>query len=583
MSKRKSSSARNNPHRSGTSAQWPELTLTLRSWTVGALPIINHFLKRMQLEDVLQDHLPSGDGRGKLPVARGLMVLVQNILLAREPLYGLRDWAAHYDPPLLGLSADQIGTLTDDRSGRCLCVLFQAPHLALILALMRRVVHEFDVGMTEFHNDSTTVSFYGAYAEASREKTYQGQLAPAITWGHSKAHRPDLKQLLYILTLSSDGGVPVHCRVASGNVVDDTTHRDNWDMLCQIAGTSDFLYVADCKLVTRENLNHIATHDGRFVSVLPRSRREDPRFRERLLRDEVTWRALWDKRDDDGELLDRFRVADPEVLPEGYRLWWYHSTRKADIDLASRGNRLERATRHLRRLQAKLRAPRARQRDRAKVQDHVDQILKQYDVAGLVRVEVVERPLETYHQRRRGRPGKNTEYVKRIRLRLDLDYTIDAPAVVSAQKTDGIFPLVTNDPSLSALDALQAYKRQPTIEKRFEQLKTDFAVSPVWLKDVRRIEGLLHVYFIALLVESLLERELRRGMEREGLETLPLYPEGRPCRCPTARRVIDLFESVQRHTLETSAGETTTAVTELTPLQRQVLRLLGVPVSAYRS
>ena len=53
MSKRKSSSARNNPHRSGTSAQWPELTLTLRSWTVGALPIINHFLERMRLEDIL--------------------------------------------------------------------------------------------------------------------------------------------------------------------------------------------------------------------------------------------------------------------------------------------------------------------------------------------------------------------------------------------------------------------------------------------------------------------------------------------------------------------------------------------------
>ena len=581
MSKRKSSCNRADPHPSGTSAQWPELAVNLRSWNVGALPIINHFMERMHLEEILEAHLPARDGRGKLPVARALMVLVQNILLAREPLYGLREWAAHYDPQLLGLSADQIGTLTDDRSGRSLCALFYAAHLALVLMLMRRVVEEFDLDMTEFHNDSTTVSFYGAYAEASSAKSYQGQTAPAITWGHSKAHRPDLKQLLYILTLSSDGGVPVHCRVASGNVVDDTTHRDNWDMLCQIAGTSDFLYVADCKLVTRENLNHIATHGGRFVSVLPRSRREDPQFRERLRNGAVVWQPLWDKRDDEGELLDRFSVAAAEVLPEGYRLWWYHSTKKADIDLASRGNRLQRASQQLRRLQDKLRGPRARQRDRAKVQDHVDQILKHHDVAELVRVEVVERPQETYHQSRRGRPGKNTEYVKRVRLRLDLDYTIDAAAVVNAQKTDGIFPLVTNDASLSALETLQAYKRQPTIEKRFEQLKTDFAVAPVWLKDVRRIEGLLHVYFIALLVESLLERELRRGMEREGLETLPLYPESRPCRCPTARRVIDLFEPVQRHTLATTAGETTTAVTELTPLQRQVLRLLGVPASAY--
>jgi transposase len=581
MSRRKPASpVSNDPSPSGTVAQWT--SLTLRSWTVGALPIVNHFLERLQLEAILQAHLPAGAGRGKLPVARGLIVLVQNLLLAREPLYGLRDWAALHAPQLLGLTPEQIGTLNDDRIGRCLTALFQARRPALILALSRHAVHEFDVCLDELHNDSTTISFYGAYTAAGTEKTYQEQTAPAITWGHSKAHRPDLKQLLYILTLSSDGGVPIHCRVASGNVVDDTTHRDNWELLCQIAGTTDFLYVADCKLVTRANLNHIATRGGRFLSVLPRSRREDTQFRERLQQGAVVWQPLWDKVDDQGEVSDRFAVAaGNEVLPEGYRLWWYHSTHKADIDQASRSNRLDRATQHLRQLQAKLRAPRSRQRDCARVQQHVEQILKHYEVTGLVQVAVVERPQETYQQRRRGRPGKNTEYVKRVRLRLDLDYTIDAAAVVNAQKTDGIFPLLTNDVSLSSLAALQAYKRQPTIEKRFEQLKTDFAVAPVWLKDVRRIEGLLHVYFMVLLVEALLERELRRAMERSGLQSLPLYPEHRPCRCPTARRVIDLFAPIQQHALETTVGATTTAVTERTDVQNQVLRLLRLPTTAY--
>lgn len=580
MATRQPPSAASQPPPSGTIAQWS--SLTLRSWTVGALPILNHFVERMQLEAILQAHLPACDGRGKLPVARGLLVLVQNILLAREPLYGLRDWAALHDPQLLGLTSDQIGTLNDDRIGRCLTALFQARRPALLLALLRHVVHEFQVGLQELHNDSTTISFHGAYAAAATETTHQGQTAPAITWGHSKAHRPDLKQLLYILTLSSDGGVPIHCRVTSGNVVDDTTHRENWEMLCQITGSPDFLYVADCKLVTQENLHYIASRGGRFLSVLPRTRREDAQFREQLRRGTVSWQPLWNQLDDDGTVSDRFTVAaDPEVLPQGYRLWWYHSTRKATNDLASRSNRLERATQRLRQLQAKLQAPRSRQRDCAQVQQHVEQILQHYEVTGLVRVAVVERPQETYHQRQRGRPGRNTEYVKRVRLRLDLDYTIDAAAVVSAQKTDGVFPLVTNDAALSALESLLAYKRQPAIEKRFEQLKTDFAVAPVWLKDVRRIEGLLHVYFIVLLVEALLERELRRGMDRAGVETLPLYPEGRPCRRPTARRVIDLFAPVQRHVLETTAGPTPTAVTQRTSVQSQVLRLLGLPANAY--
>ena len=116
--------------------------------------------------------------------------------------------------------------------------------------------------------------------------------------------------------------------------------------------------------------------------------------------------------------------------------------------------------------------------------------------------------------------------MKEVSARLELDYTIDAQQVDRERQTDGVFPLVTNDPELSALQVLLAYKHQPQIEKRFEQLKTDFAVAPVFLKDVGRIEALFCLYFFVLLTESLLERELRRAMEREGLETLPLIPRG---------------------------------------------------------
>ena len=142
---------------------------------------------------------------------------------------------------------------------------------------------------------------------------------------------------------------------------------------------------------------------------------------------------------------------------------------------------------------------------------------------------------------------------------------------------DGIFPLVTNVAEFSALELLHAYKRQPAIEKRFSQLKTDFEVAPVFLKEASRIQALLCVYFLALLTESLLERELRRAMEREAIASLPLYPEGRKCRRPTARRLIDLFEDVQRHELKAKGQATVVFTTELTRLQRKVLRLLGMP------
>jgi hypothetical protein len=84
------------------------------------------------------------------------------------------------------------------------------------------------------------------------------------------------------------------------------------------------------------------------------------------------------------------------------------------------------------------------------------------------------------------------------------------------------------------------------------------------------------VYFLALLVESLLERELRRVMEREGIATLPLYPEGRACRRPTARKVIDLFEGVQRHELSAGRRPAVIFTTKLSRLQRRILRLLNM-------
>ena len=60
-----------------------------------------------------------------------------------------------------------------------------------------------------------------------------------------------------------------------------------------------------------------------------------------------------------------------------------------------------------------------------------------------------------------------------------------------------------------------------------------------------------------------------------------MYPEGRACRWPTARRVIDLFESAQRHTLEHRQHPAEILVTELTRLQRRLLKLIGLPAKDY--
>jgi len=555
---------------------------TLKSWSVGALPIVNRVLQRLKLEEFLRDGLSMEDRRVKVPTASVLLVLLRNLLLSREPLYGIGEWAVRHAPDLLGLTTEQVAALNDDRVGRCLDRLFDCDTASLALAVVGHAVRQFGVSLDELHNDSTTITFHGDYRNALEERSLRGRLRPAITWGHNKDHRPDLKQLLYILTIARDGGVPVQFRVASGNVVDDQTHQATWDLLSSLSGRRDFLYVADCKLATAENMAYLHHRGGRFVTVLPRTRAEDGTFRRTLTEGQSSWQPIWDKTDDEGLVVDRFSVWQPaSQSAEGYRLLWYHSTRKAKLDALARSGRIERALKELAALCEKLRSPRTRYRAEAKVAEAVEAILADCQATEWITTEIVPRVEESYRQDRRGRPGKDTRYRKQVRTRFDLNWTIDHTQLAVERLGDGVFPLITNVLDLSERELLWAYKRQPVIEKRFSQLKTDFAVAPVYLKEASRIQALLCVYFFALLVEALLERELRQTMQRASIASLPMYPEGRPCRHPTTRRLIDLFENVQRHTLLSAKRRPKAFVTDLSPLQRRILKLLGQPRTTY--
>ncbi|GFP38218.1 hypothetical protein HKBW3S44_01898, partial [Candidatus Hakubella thermalkaliphila] len=126
---------------------------------------------------------------------------------------------------------------------------------------------------TSYLSDSTTVKFTGQYARA-KGRSIRGKKAPFITYGYSKDKRPDLKQLLFILTSTSDGAVPVQFRCEAGNENDSRTHEETWDALCRATGRNDFLYVADGKLCNEDAMGYIDRRKGRFVTVLPRTRIE---------------------------------------------------------------------------------------------------------------------------------------------------------------------------------------------------------------------------------------------------------------------------------------------------------------------
>ena len=158
----------------------------------------------------------------------------------------------------------------------------------------------------------------------------------------------------------------------------------------------------------------------------------------------------------------------------------------------------------------------------------------------------------------------------------------DAEALKKEALADGLFPLMSNDESLSVGLALRKYKYQPFVEKRHEQLKGTFAVAPMWLKNVKRVSGLLWLYYVVELVAALVEREVHRQMGRQEIESLALYPEGRPSEAPSSNLVFTILEGHRRHRLLDQDGRELRRFHDTLPdAAQQLLKLLGVDRAPY--
>lgn len=554
----------------------------LETHLVAGLPLVNVILDRLRVDELLDKVLPDA---GAIPPARALGVLLRRILLAdRRPIYTHAEWARRVEPSLLRLAKGDAKHLNDDRIGRALERLFDADRSAMLTDVVLRAVEEFGIDLDQLHNDSTTLTLTGDY-RAAEGGMIRGKPTTRITYGHNKDHRPDLKQLLFVLTISADGAVPVHYSALHGNTNDSVTHIATWETLRKLAGRVDFLYVADCKLCSKANLEHISKAGGRFITVLPRNRREDRWFRKFVQVHEPPWQEAihrpHPRRQNGAD--DVWKVVEAELpSKEGYRVVWVWNSLMALEDEESRQHRIERGWQAIERVQARLQGKRCRLRSRERVEEAVRKVLREARADRWVTAEIRETKEPVFRQEQRGHPGPKTKYVRKERLRFSVTHKANKDVVEADAKFDGMFPLISNAKDLSLKEILAAYKSQPMLEKRHEQLKSVQDMAPVWLKKISRIEGLLFLHFIALLVHALVERELRLAMVGQNLDMIPLYPEERECRAPCMERILQLFASLETHRLTQNDALVQIFQPKLDALQRKILHLLGIPAGAFQ-
>ena len=549
---------------------------TLKRLQVGGLPLIHAIIERMRLKEILYKYIPA-HGNEDIPAVETLMLLVYNLILGKYPLYELQEWVESIDFSCINNAAYKNVKFTDDRFGRVLNKLYRVDRASLMTELVVFFVNEFNIAVELVSNDSTTIKAFGRYPD----KTNTGL---ELRRGNSKDHRPDLKQLVFSLSVAADGAVPIHYKCYSGNVTDDKTHIETWKTLQKITGCPDFLYVADSKLCTDEQLSYIVNQGGRVVTIIPETWNEVESFKEQLRKTkkakDIIWRRPQPGSDDKKEYFSAFR-GDYFTTKRGYRIHWIYSSEKRKRDRQSREKHLEKVEQRLAVFNGKIN--RRALKTKKAIEQAAQQIIKEHKLEKFFHVSIGTITETCKVQIGSGRPGKNTQYKTRVNRLFTLSWTQKKQVIKQEAQTDGVFPLLCTDKTLTSKQVLKAYKYQPRLEKRFSQFKTVHNAAPLLFKKIERIEANMFAFFIALVVQALIEREVRNKMKENKIEAIRVYPEQREADRPTTSKIIDRFENISTYKIMEDSKIVETFKDRLNDDQKLILSLLNIDENKYWS
>ena len=547
---------------------------TLKRLQVGGLPLIHAIAERMRLKDILYKYIPA-HGNEDIPAVETLMLLVYNLILGKYPLYELPEWVESIDFRCINNEDYENVKFTDDRFGRVLDKLFLVDRASLMTELVVFFVKEFNIVLERLSNDSTSIKAFGRYP--GRTKT-----GLELKKGNSKDHRPDLKQLVFSLSIAGDGAVPIHYKCYPGNVTDDKTHIETWNSLLKITGYPDFLYVADSKLCTDEQLSYIVDKGGRAVTIIPETWNEVESFKEKLRKTKKAKDIIWRRRKpgshDKKEYFSAFK-GDYFTTKRGYRIHWIYSSEKRKRDRENREKHLKKVEQCLALLNGKIN--KRGLKTRKAIEQAAQQIVEEHKLENFFHISIGTITEKYQVQIGTGRPGKNTKYRTRVNTLYTLSWTQKKQALKQEAQTDGVFPLLCTDKKLTAKEVLKAYKYQPRLEKRFAQFKSIHNAAPLLFKKIERIEANMFGFFIALVVQALIEREVRNKMKEQKIEKIRVYPEQREASHPTTGKILDRFDNICTYKIMENSKVVETFKDSLNEDQKLILNLLNIEEDKY--
>jgi len=535
---------------------------TFSTQNLDHLGIVAGVCQQIDLIEQIDQHIPN-EGR-KVSVGQAVQAMVLNGLgFVGRALYLTPEFYRTKPVDLLigeGIEADD---LNSDSLGKALDYLHEAGITEVFAKVSAHALKQYGIQVRFAHGDTTAFSLHGEYKVDENKSNDDDEPQPiTITYGHSKDHRPDLKQAILSTICANQSLIPVYLNTLSGNISDKANLPETAKAyLAQFKADEETpVLVMDSALYSATAIQELA--DTKWVTRVPAT-----------LTEAKTWLAETDK----AQMIASER--------EGY---FYHEVTSTYGDVVQRWLIVlyePRCTAEEKALEKQIERERDKldkalkklQRQVFNCEQDAQQALKRFDkqwklhhVSG----NIVSR--ERYAAA--GRPTANSETVTEWTLATRA--TRNEAIIAQKKQPLGKYIITTNEldtENISADELLTIYKDQNTsVERGFRFLKDPlFFAHSLFLKKPARIMALLMVMGLSLLVYALAEHHLRQQLlERD--ETIP-DQKSKPTQKPTMRRVFQMFEGIHVLTV-TMGGFRRRMVTNVSAVHLQIATLLGEAV-----
>jgi transposase len=555
----------------------------LRVEAVADLPVLWATLQRLDLPATLDRHFPAPP-HWNGPLTPGEVLAVWLLFLVSQGdhcLNHVQPWVAQHQGVLSALLGKPVRSTCahDDRLADWLTRLSRGDAFAALEHdLNQHTVRVYQLPTELVRLDATTAN---SYADVLSE---QGLLQ----FGHSKDDpgRPQFKIAAAVL---DPLGLPLATAVVPGNVTDDPLYVPAIQAVRHALGVGGRTYVGDCKMAALATRGFVAA--GGDFYLCPLSENQLSRAARRALLQAVwdgtqalqpVWRPGPEGQPDElvaeGFAVDVALSATVEAQEVRWteRRWLVRSQAYAQAQEAALDRRLVTAEAALRDLPTRKQGKKPQVH--AELVQAAEAIVARDGVDGLLHATVQTRVTTRSVRAYRDRPARRETEVS-----FTIDVVRDEARIEQKKREMGWQVYGTNALALTLPPVVWAYRGQYRIEDDWSRLKgRSLGLTPVYLQDEQRIQGLVYLLSLALRVLTLMEWVVRERLRQEQAKLRGIYAgqPGRQTDRPSAELLLGVLKTISISVVEVN-GRIHALLTPLTEVQQRLLELWDLPPDLY--